>query len=277
MLPGVYQATKKDGTIYYRSNITYCGKHISLGSYSTEIAASLAYEDANGILLGALSLDELCSLFINASFSESKQWIPNLSFEKCITLINYRDNRLYIANPIYLRRNYFSYYLSPTEELKFDIDDLFFYTRHKILRRKGHLYVNDYGMQITLLSRYGLKNYAVCGRDYSFSNGDSTDWRYSNILIKNHYYGVTAFEKKGKIRYRVKIHINGNYTIGTYSSEIKAAIAYNKAIDFAKKFGINKNYSENYIDSLSPSEYADIYTGIKLSQKYLDYLKGLPN
>ena len=36
MLPGVYQAKKKDNTIYFRSSITYSGKHISLGSFDTE-------------------------------------------------------------------------------------------------------------------------------------------------------------------------------------------------------------------------------------------------
>ena len=35
MLPGVYQAKKKDNTIYFRSSITYSGKHISLGSFET--------------------------------------------------------------------------------------------------------------------------------------------------------------------------------------------------------------------------------------------------
>ena len=35
MLPGVYQAKKKDDTIYFRSSITYSGKHISLGSFET--------------------------------------------------------------------------------------------------------------------------------------------------------------------------------------------------------------------------------------------------
>lgn len=277
MLPGVYQAEKKNGTVYYRSSITHQNKHISLGSYETEEAAHLAYEDAAGLLSGIFSLEELCALFTNGSFPESRQWLPHLSFEKCIMLINFRDNRLYIANPIYLRKNYFSYYLSPSEELKFDIDDLFYYTRHKILRRQGHLFINDYGMQTTLLSRYGIKSHAVCGRDYSFANGDPTDLRYSNIIIENPFYGVTSYKKNGRTRYRVKIHINGNYTVGTYSSEVKAAIAYNKAVDLAKKAGIQKNYPENYIDSLSAKEYADLYTKLHLSSRYTDYLKGLPN
>ena len=46
MLPGVYLATKKDGTVYYRSSITYRSKHISLGSFSTEEDAHCAYRCA---------------------------------------------------------------------------------------------------------------------------------------------------------------------------------------------------------------------------------------
>ena len=64
---------------------------------------------------------------------------------------------MYIPTPIYLRKNYFSYYLSIHRELKFDIDDLFYYSSHRILTRQGHLYVNHYGMQLTLLGRYGIK------------------------------------------------------------------------------------------------------------------------
>ena len=43
-LPGVYTAKKKDNSIYYRSSITLCGKHISLGSYPDEWSAHLAYQ-----------------------------------------------------------------------------------------------------------------------------------------------------------------------------------------------------------------------------------------
>jgi hypothetical protein len=176
-----------------------------------------------------------------------------------------------------MRQNYFSYFLSPAVELKFDIDDLFYYSRHRIMRRQGHLYVNDYGMQVTIMSRYGLRNYSVCNRDYYFANGDETDLRYSNIVLINRYYGVLSYEKKGKTRYRVKIHINGNYTVGTYSTEEKAAVAYNKAVDLAKKAGINRNFPENYVDSLTAKEYADLYLRLKISQKYLDYLRTFPN
>ena len=42
-LRGVYPATKKDGTVYYRASITHQNKHISLGSYDTPGEAHAAY------------------------------------------------------------------------------------------------------------------------------------------------------------------------------------------------------------------------------------------
>ena len=50
-------------------------------------------------------------------------------------------------------------------------------------------------------------------------------------------------------------------------------MVYNKAADLAKAAGIQKDFPENYIDTLSPKEYAEIYTKIKLSERYLSYLK----
>ena len=264
MKPGVYLATKKDGTFYYRSSITYKNKHISLGSFAFETLANNAYQEALRLISSTDTIEDVPHKY---------QILP---FEKAVTIINFRDNGLYIGNPIYLRKNYFSYYLSETEELKFDIDDLFYYSSHKILRRQGHLYVNDYGMQVTLLSRYGIRNHGVCDRDYYFANGDNTDMRYSNIVLINRYYGVFQYTTSHQqTRYRVKIHINGNYTVGTYSSETKAAIAYNKAVDLAKAFSVNKNFPTNYIEELSAKDYADIYVKLKISTKYLDYLKTL--
>ena len=52
MLSGVYQAKKKDDTIYFRSSITYSGKHISLGSFDTEEMAHEAYLYACRLLAG---------------------------------------------------------------------------------------------------------------------------------------------------------------------------------------------------------------------------------
>ena len=51
-LPGVYETKQKNGTLSYRSSITYKSKHISLGSYQTPEAAYNAYKAA-GTLLSA--------------------------------------------------------------------------------------------------------------------------------------------------------------------------------------------------------------------------------
>ena len=261
MLPGVSAATKKNGTVYYRSSITYRGKHISLGSFHGEAEAATAYLHAQKLLSDP-------TLALSSVFDYSAV----LPFDKAIVLLNFRDNRLYFRNPIYLRKGYFSYFLSPALELKFDIDDLFYYSSHKIQKRQGHLFVSDYGMQYSILSRYGIRPYAVAGRDYTFVNGDTLDFRYSNIAVQNRFHGVQKTIRGGAVKY-------GNYQIGTYPSEEKAAIAYNKAADLAKAAGIQKNFPENYIDSCSPREYAELYTDLQLSPRYLSYLdqlKGLP-
>lgn len=261
MLPGVYQAKKKDGSVYYRSSITFRNKHISLGSFSSEADAHDAYLEAAHILSHA-----------NVSL-EHKIFHPRiLKFDKVVSLINFRDNGIYIKTPIYLHANYFSYYLSETEEYKFDIDDLFYYSSHKIMKRGGHLFVSEYGMQTTLLSRYGIRSFAVCGRDYVFANGDALDYRYSNIIVVNRYYGVTSVVRKNKRCFEVRLHINGNHLTGVYDSEVTAAIAYNKAVDAAIAHGIKKNFPENYIPELSARDYAAIYSELKLSRKFLKYL-----
>ncbi len=264
MLPGAYIAYKKNGTAYYRASITYRSKHISLGSFGTEEDASLAYQEA-GRLLGDVSI----------TFGDAFSLPTILNFNKVISLLNFRDNHIYFKNPIYLKNNYFIYYISKSDELKFDIDDLFYYSSHKIMRRNGHLFVSDYGMQINILSRYGIKNYAVAGRDYYFANEDPTDFRYSNIIVVNRYYGVTKITSSRGETYKVQIHINGNYIVGTYQNEEQAAIAYNKAVDLAKKHGICKNFQTNYVEHYSPREYAQVYSQIKVSEKYLKYLERL--
>lgn len=259
-LPGVYSAVKKDGTVYYRASLTHKKKHISLGSFSSAKTAHKAYLDADELLRSSsLSVDDY------------NKKTTTLSFEKWVCLVNLRDNGLYFHTPIYLRPNFFYYYLSQKIILKFDIDDLFYYSSHKIMKRNGHLFVSDYGMQVNILNRYGIKNYGVEGRDYRFINGDSNDFRYENIEIINRFFGVTVQEINGRYLYRTKIHINGDFLVGTYETEIEAAIAYNKAIDYLKKAGVNKNFTPNFIDSISASSYADIYATIKISPKIEHY------
>lgn len=258
-MKGVFEAKKKDGTIYYRASITYRRKHISLGGFATMSAANAAYLEADRLLNHDKS-----------SINQYQDTSP-LPFEKWVVLINFRDNGIYFGTPIYARAKFFYYYLSPTDVLKFDIDDLFYYSSHKIMKRDGHLFVADYGMQVNILNRYGIRSFAVAGKDYLFLNDDDTDFRHENLAIINRYQGVAEITYKGKKRYRARINIPGYYVIGHYHSEIDAAIAYNKAIDILKKRGVKKNYTPNYIDGLSPSVYADIYSHLKISDKILNY------
>ncbi len=261
MAQGVFPATKKDGTLYYRASLTFRGKHISLGSYPTELFAFSAYREALRILKDpALSLS-------GYSFTDAL-----LSFEKIVVLFNFRDKGLYIKTPVYLKESFFEYWFSPDYVLKFDIDDLFYYSSHKIQRRGGHLFVSDYGSQTTILSRYGIRAYAVPGRDFLFVNGDKTDFRYANIRIINAYYGVEEAGDTLRPQYKARIHINGNFSLGTYPTAEEAAIAYNKACDMAHDAGLNRNYPQNYIEKLSPREYADIYSRLKLPKKYKSYV-----
>ena len=85
---GVFRAEKKDGTVYYRASLTKNGKHISLGSFSDALQAHRAYEQ--GLLL-------LSDPFLTL---QSYEKVSPLSFEKWVSLINLRDNGLYIGNPI---------------------------------------------------------------------------------------------------------------------------------------------------------------------------------
>lgn len=255
-LPGTFIATKKNGDIYFRSTITHKGKHISLGSYSTETTAHNAYLQAKDLLdeTKKISLDE---------------YTPShpLHFEKWVCLINFRDNGIYVKNPIYLKTGYFFYYFNPVEYLIFDIDDLFYYAEHKIMKRGSHLFVADYGMQVNILSRYGIKNYARPGIDYYFINGNPYDFRSENINLVNCYTGVTKETKNNRTKYLAKLHIRSSYVIGRYTTETEAAIAYNKAVDIVKSKGCKKNFQTNYIEHLLPSQYADIYQSLDISPK----------
>lgn len=254
---GVYIAKKKDNSIYYRSSITFRRKHISLGSFSNANDANKAYEEARNIINSSVSIDDY-----SASYT--------MSFDKFVVLINFRDNKMYIANPIYIRPKFFYYYYSQTVVLKFDVDDLFYYSFHKIMKRGNHFFVADYGMQVNIASRYGIKNHSVLNKDYRFINGDRLDFRYSNIEITNTYNGVRVVFNNKKTRYKAVIHIKGNFVIGTYDSKEKAAIAYNKAANIINNKGCKKNYSYNYIENMSQSEYEQLYNEISISSKITD-------
>lgn len=253
-LPGVFKATKKNGEPYYRASITYKQKHISIGSFPSPEAANEAYQEAAHLLhTPALTVEHY----------QKQNTIP---FEKWVSLANFRDNGIYCKTPIYILSHFFLYYFSPEESYKFDVDDLFYYSKHKIQRRGNHLFVADYGMQVNILNRYGIKNFAVQGRDYLFVNGDPTDFRYRNIKIINKYHGIQQIEERGQFFYQAKIHINGDYLIGTYSTEAEAAVAYNKAANLLMAQGVKKNFPKNYVLELDEISYSSLYHKVPISK-----------
>ena len=262
-LPGVSPARRKDGTPYFRAGLTYRGRHVSLGSFPGEAEAHAAYQEGRKILD-----DPELSL---STYPFSGVLTP----EKVVSLFNFRDNGLYSKTPIYLRANYLEYWFSPDLIYKFDIDDLFYYSMHKIQRRGGHLFVSEYGMQTTILSRYGVRAHGALGKDYSFANGDPTDLRYSNVIVVNALYGVDRVGDGVIGKYRARIHVKGYYLIGVYATEAEAAVAYNKAADLAGEAGVRRSFRRNYIEGWSKEEYARVYAGVEVSGKYREYLRGL--
>ena len=259
-IKGVYPAVKKNGEEYYRASITYKNKHVSLGSFDNAMTAHIAYKEADRLLHDSeVNID---------NFTEH---LHVLDYSKGVSILNFRDNDMYFKTPIYLRAKYFTYHVTPNDILKFDIDDLFFYSTRTIMKRKGHLFVADYGMQVNLPSRYGIKNYSILGKDYYFKNKDVYDFRYENIVILNKYNGVIKDTYKKKECYTARLHVIGNVVIGHYKEEIDAAIAYNKGVDIAASLGLKRNYSKNYIDELTKEEYESRYRAIKVADRFYKY------
>jgi len=254
MSTGIYTTTKKDGSTYYRVSITFKNKHISLGSTTD-------YEHA-------LSRYQLATLLVRNNRYKLQDYTKtnqSLDFEKWVILINFRDTGLYFKTPIYLSKYYFTYFLSQSVELQFDVDDLFFYGNHKIFSRGNYLFVNDYGMQLNILSRFGIRNHATSGKDYLFIDGNPHNLRYENIHIVNPYMGVEQITKNGKLYYKAKLNINGYITLGYFKSNHKAAVAYNKAVDFMQRYVTPcKDYTKNYISDISQEEIDYYYISIKL-------------
>lgn len=263
MADGAFLAYKKNGDPYYRASITYKRKHISLGSFLIKEDATKAYNEAAKLLFETTD-----SLSVDDYPKDSL-----LSFEKWVILLNFKENGMYFHTPIFVRPHFFYYYYSRETILKFDTDDLFYFASHKIMKRGNHYFAADFGMQVNILNRYGIMNYAVLGRDYRFINDDPTDFRRENLYIINKYRGVSFLPKDGK--YRAKIHINGNYTIGTYSTMEEAAIAYNKAIDLLKKNGCTIAFVPNYVENITAGAYAECYMRLPISKKL--YTLTFPN
>lgn len=271
MKTGAYQATTKDGKTVFRSKISYRGKSVSLGTYETEVEANGAYVEAKKLYQDeSISIDEV---FLGDRLREKikSAYLPS---DKVVSIINHRDHNIYIKTPIYIRNGYISYFMRDGKELKFDMDELFYYSSHRILKRGNSLYVNDFGMQYRILDRYGIHHNSVSGVDYTFVNGDELDFRSANVVVVNPYFGVRKKEVlAAKPYYETKIHLNGDYIVGRFKDEVRAAIAYNKAADYAKEHGFDKDFPQNYVDEVSPREYAEIYYEIKLSENFVDFFK----
>ena len=263
MLTGVYLQKKKDQTPLYRASISLLGKRISLGSFPTEQTAHEAYLEAHSLFSSKLSTTDLLEQY------DEKE--PILPFIKWVVLLNYRDNKIYIKTPIYLEKNFFTYYYNQEHHFKFDVDDLFYYSNHKIMKRGNHLFVADYGMQVNILSRYGIKNYAIAGKDFRFVNGDDMDYRYHNIEIINRYHGVSKQTIQGKDIYTTRILVNGTIIVGRYTTENEAAAAYNRAAMILKERGLNKNFPINYIEGISSIEYANLLHKVRISSKIRNF------
>ena len=261
-MTGVFISAKKDGTVSYRASITFRTKHISLGSFDSEEAANAAYLAASVILCGDKRLTPDDYPIRDAA----------LPFKKWVVLTNFKNNGIYIKTPIYLQTKFFQYFLSPTDVLLFDADDLFYYSNHSIMRRGNHLFVAEYGMQTNIVSRYGIRNFARQGIDYRFVNGDDHDFRYENIEILNPYQGVTIKQNNIKKTYTAKIHIHGNYTIGVFQSIQEAAIAYNKTVDFLFEHGFRKNFEKNYIENMTSEQYRNIYNLITIPDNIKQFI-----
>ena len=259
MASGVYPAQKKDGTPYWRASVTHKGKHISLGSFDDETAAERAYREACVILRGYAdkALPEI---------SDYRERTCAMPFSKWVALINFRDNGIWCRGPIYLRKGYFEYYLSATEDYRFGPDDLFYYTHHTIQKRGGHLFVADYGMQVSVLSRYGVRPYSVPGRDHYFKNGDDHDYRPGNLVVVNRYMGVQQESRRKNFVARINMGSGKTIVVGHYDTEEEAAIAYNKAVDVLKAAGSDRAYEKNYLDDVSPAKYIVLYNNIKIRE-----------
>jgi ATP-dependent Clp protease adapter protein ClpS len=272
---GAYLWKDKSGKIWYRSKISHKGVSVSLGSFKSKSEAGAAFEEAARLYDSDISIDRVLLSDGQRKAHRDENGFRDcfLSGSKVVSIINHRDHNIYIKTPIYIRSTYFSYYLGDGTELKFDMDELFFYSSHRILKRGGSLYINDFGMQVRLLDRYGIHSFSVAGRDYEFQDGDPCNLRSANILVINPYFGVQK-KKAGSIYYyECSIHLNGDYLIGRFKDEVTAATAYNKAVDYARDHGMKKQFTENYIEGLSPRRYADIYTSVELPQNFISFFE----
>ncbi len=251
-MSSIYPVTIKNET-KYRVYFLYKNQKINLGTYFSLATAKSALNEAKCITKAAAGVP----VFDNTT----------LDFKKVVCLCNLRDHHTYIKNPIYLFPTYFSYYLSKDIILLFDSKDLFYFSTYKIYRRNNYLYTQDSISQQNLLSRFGIQNHSVLGKDYYFKNQNPYDFRRENLVIINSYKGVSAKKQGDDTFYVTSIYTTNNIVVGHYKTEIEAAIAYNKAIDLLKKQGYDKQYISNDLAYLTRAEYQQIYDQLTISSR----------
>lgn len=249
----IYPHIKGDLTTY-KVYFLHEKKKIYLGAYPSSEEAQLALKEAHDI--------------IKAPFGALDFTYSIIDYKKVISLCNFRDYKVYIKNPIYLKDKYFYYYLSKDIILTFDMKDLLFFSTYKVCKRGNYLYTQDSISQQSLLNRFGILSHSVPGKDYVFRNGNPYDFRRDNLEVINNYKGVSKKEKDGQTFYVASIYTTQPLVLGHYTSEIEAAIAYNKAIDFLMATSsTTRDYIPNSIPFLTKSEYDAIYEGITLSPR----------
>lgn len=245
--------TVKGSSTQYKVYFIFEGKKIYLGLFSSYETAELALQEANKIMLAPRGTLEFTNLLID--------------YKKIICLCNFRDHKVYIKNPIYLYQTYFLYYVSKEIILTFDTKDLLYFSTYKIFKRGNYLYTQDSISQQNILSRFGIPNHSVMGKDYEFINGNIYDFRRSNLKVINNYKGVSQKIKGDQILYVASIYTSSTIIIGNYHSEIEAAIAYNKAIDLLKAQSITKEFTYNDIPFITKQEYDVVYNSITISPR----------
>ncbi|ONI41596.1 hypothetical protein AN640_07890 [Candidatus Epulonipiscium fishelsonii] len=242
-----------NGKLYYQVNFFYKSKKIYLGRYSSIADAQITINEATDIV------ETMCSI------KQAKYTL--LSFNKVVILINLRDNGTYFKNPIYLYEDYFGYYISSDIELLFDLIHLFFFATYKIYKRGNLFYTQHTFTQSSILNRLGIVPSSRINIDYKFKNNNPFDFRSDNLEVLKRYYGVSAIEKGEKTLYQARISKPNTIIIGIFESEIKAAIAYNKAVDYLKSVGMQYKLNSNVIFYITKKEYDIIYDEIELPYK----------
>lgn len=241
------------GKTTFKVYFVYNNQKIYLGTYPTEEAALAILAEAEDIM---------------QALPGTINFTPyTLNYKKVICLCNFRDHNKYIKNPIYIHQTYFHYYLTKSCILVFDNKDLLYFSTYKIYKRGNYLYTQDSISQKNILSRFGIPNHSVPGKDYIFKNNNPYDFRQSNLEIINSYKGVTKKVQNNSCIYVTSIYTDTNIVVGHYHTEAEAAIAYNKAIDLLYKQGNNKEYIYNVIPFITQDEYNKIYNTLFISPR----------